>query len=268
VAIFPTTPQNIGGILDSGIKLCMKSAKQALPVALVGGLVANLPAIIVGRSMNTVAENGMPQMPDFGLLLIISIIAAMVLSFVFYNAIIIIVAATADEEAITIGQALGQGLRRMPAAIAAGICYMLAITVGFVLLVIPGIILSVYLYSAFYLVVLDNEGPIKALKHSYAITKGSWWRVATAMTIAIIIALILTMLFSLVVGALAFSSATAILATGIAATPLWIDLLVVPLSNAVSFIIMSSMLYAIVRDLKLRYEGQDLIARAKSLEDA
>ena len=60
------------------------------------------------------------------------------------------------------------------------ILYGLAIVVGLILLVIPGIILSISLCLAFYLVALENKGAVDSLKSSHALVKGYWWRTATA----------------------------------------------------------------------------------------
>jgi len=47
--------------------------------------------------------------------------------------------------------------------------------VGFILLIIPGVILAVRLQYATYLVVDKNLGPIEALKTSWKLTRGNTW---------------------------------------------------------------------------------------------
>ncbi|MDP2940002.1 MAG: hypothetical protein Q8O13_07990 [Candidatus Omnitrophota bacterium] len=56
------------------------------------------------------------------------------------------------------------------------ICYGLAVMGGFILLIIPGIILMIMLGMYGYLIVDKNMGPIESLKASRALTKGVRWQ--------------------------------------------------------------------------------------------
>ncbi len=62
----------------------------------------------------------------------------------------------------------------LPYLIATIISYIV-IAVGFVLLIVPGIILALMLWFTCYLVIDRNLGPIEALKESARITKGHKW---------------------------------------------------------------------------------------------
>ena len=160
---FPTTPQSVGGILDSGMKLCMRSARHVLPLALIGGVIGNFPAIFMAIFMQNASPEGVPPMPEpnsFFLLLIIPVI----LSLGFFNAILIRMDAVARNIEMTSAQALVRGLKRLPAVIVLWISFVVILFVGLLLLLVPGIYLSVSLYSAFYLVIVDNEGPFEAIK--------------------------------------------------------------------------------------------------------
>lgn len=58
-----------------------------------------------------------------------------------------------------------------------GILMFLAIGLGFFLLILPGIFLLVMLCFAPIFVVMDEQGPIEALKSSWKMVKGRWWSV-------------------------------------------------------------------------------------------
>lgn len=56
--------------------------------------------------------------------------------------------------------------------IAGGILYALAVGVGLLLLIVPGVFLAVALYFYTYEVVIEGENAIEALANSYELTKG------------------------------------------------------------------------------------------------
>ena len=60
----------------------------------------------------------------------------------------------------------------------AHILTLIAIAIGFVLLIVPGIILSLGLAFVPYLVVERGLGPIESMKESWRITKGHKWQLA------------------------------------------------------------------------------------------
>jgi uncharacterized membrane protein len=64
------------------------------------------------------------------------------------------------------------GLGRMIPVILCGICLWIAVAAGFLLLIIPGIILSTAFTVAYPMAVLEGGGPIEILKRSYELTYG------------------------------------------------------------------------------------------------
>ena len=54
--------------------------------------------------------------------------------------------------------------------------YTLAIIAGFILLVVPGIIVLLALWPAFLLVMEDDLGPVEALKAAWGLTRGYKWK--------------------------------------------------------------------------------------------
>ena len=58
----------------------------------------------------------------------------------------------------------------------ATILYGLIVFGGFILLIIPGIILSIRLLFYPYAIILDNSKAVDSLKRSWRITKGRWWK--------------------------------------------------------------------------------------------
>jgi hypothetical protein len=77
---------------------------------------------------------------------------------------------------------------------AATALYFLAVLLGIVALIIPGIYLAIRLYFAPQAVVAEKKGPIDALRRSGELVHGMWWRV---FGIAIVLALVVAILGAL-----------------------------------------------------------------------
>lgn len=74
-----------------------------------------------------------------------------------------------------IGRALVMTLDRAGAVIATTILYTLALVVGFLLLIVPGVWISVKLYFGAQAAVVDRASPVAALRRSAELTQGRWW---------------------------------------------------------------------------------------------
>ena len=69
------------------------------------------------------------------------------------------------------------GLRRFFPYVGASILYILAISLGMLLLVVPGIIAFAMLAVAPALAVIERTGPIESQSRSRALTRGNRWRI-------------------------------------------------------------------------------------------
>jgi hypothetical protein len=67
--------------------------------------------------------------------------------------------------------------------------YVLAIIVGFICLILPGIYLSVRWVFVMYAIVSQNCSAIEGFKYSSELVKGRWWRVFGSMLAAVLLLL-------------------------------------------------------------------------------
>jgi uncharacterized membrane protein len=79
-------------------------------------------------------------------------------------------------KSFALGTSLRQGLARFFPIIGLYIVMVLAIMLGFVLLIIPGIILAMMFYVALPVCIVERQGPIASLNRSTELTKGNRWR--------------------------------------------------------------------------------------------
>jgi hypothetical protein len=76
----------------------------------------------------------------------------------------------------TVAGALRRAGPRLVPAVAAALLYTLGVAAGIVLLIVPGIWLSVRWYFAAQAAVIDGLSPVAALRRSAELVQGLWWR--------------------------------------------------------------------------------------------
>ena len=104
---------------------------------------------------------------------------------------VLVVLGLARGEHPSLGSALRAGVRVLPAVSLAVLLYSLAIVAGTLALVIPGIFLGVALYFAAQAAVVDGARGAAALRHSYDLVRGNWWRTFGILGVLAIISVVL-----------------------------------------------------------------------------
>ena len=249
---YPQAPQSIGKVLDSGFSMYRAVLKPILPLSFAVGVVAQLPQLVpymVGSS-------------DPAAMMGVGVFAAFCVWFVVYIALyngwlLSMDALARGGAALDFGSAIAAGAPKILRVIGAMILFMLAITIGTVLLVIPGLILMVSLFFFWYLVVLEDKGAIESLKASHQLVwGGNWWRTVAVITVGGVIyfvAILLTVgLVGVVIGISAMGGPTPEQAAqGLGAGPLVIFALQA-LLTALLLPMWNSLVLVLLRDLQLR----------------
>jgi hypothetical protein len=272
----PVAPLSIGGVVDDAIKLFTASFRRCFVLSLIGALLLGLSGLYVAVKMASLGLGvaaGRAQDPAsamrnlsllfsslFGSYLVITLVSLVVYLGLFAHINDVATAAPARGQLAVLGAAL----RKLPLSIVAAIVFGIAVFVGSCLLVIPGI----YLYGKLELwmasMFADDIGGIEALGRSWSATSGNWWRSVVAISVALIIIFVLELLVGgisgLVAGIMGLTHAVDLVGVTIVST----------IIRSVIYIAILPMLpaamLAIYNDLKLRHEGADLAARAKSIQ--
>ncbi|MBB4659002.1 hypothetical protein [Parvularcula dongshanensis] len=85
------------------------------------------------------------------------------------------------------GESLGTGLQHLWPVIAISILYGLAVSVGMLLLIVPGVFLAIIYMVAVPAEVTESTGISGAFRRSRALTKGSrWWLLLTILLYAVV----------------------------------------------------------------------------------
>lgn len=266
MAIRPTEPKTIGGVLDVAFQLYRASIGAVWPLCLllaISGILPSAYMLIKGQGFQDPLI-GLQVLSDpvYWIVYVISI----VLSLWAVAAIYAKQGATGSDESLSISEALQSTARLILALVLMTICFGLAVAAGLVLLVIPGLILIISLILGTNLIVFEGKGPIAALSGSHRLVWGNWWRTAAIFTVGLFVLIVIYVAAGLVVAIL-----TPIFAIGSenpALVGLISGMIIGLLINLLVTPFYSALLIAVYWDLKLRKEGTDLAARVSALNPA
>jgi hypothetical protein len=277
----PTAPRDIGGVIDDAIKLYRASFRTCWPIALIASLVSaatvlyllsRFPAIATLRDPAQMLQLFKPSIWGFYLVLSIA-------SLVLLGAIIACQNALAAGAApMSIGQALSAAFARVHWQLLAIVLWLLYLgsVAAIVLLPVPAAVkflgvvawamFGIYLWGRLQLWIValfaEDAGTLHAMRVSWDLITGHWWRAAMILTVGIIIVLVIVLIFGFV--------------SGLVFVMFRLDPMSLIIGNqlisAAERVFVTSMipalLVAMYYDFKLRREGGDLAARTKSLQTA
>lgn len=247
---FSKQPLGIGQQLDQSIKLTRATYKSALGVVAMTMVIGVLNAFAFGSSL---AEDGtMPEMSGGELTaFIVFILLQVYLYFLMLTRITYAAHGLGD-----LSDAASFSIKNLHRIIGLYLLFMLAVMVGYVLLIIPGLILTISLSLCFYIFLLEKTGVVASLKRSHELVWGNWMRTMVVFSVGGIIVLIFYFIIGAVAGLAAFGTTTN--------AEVAINLISAVLSPLVQpyFIALCLVVY---HDVHLRKEGDDLSTELDSL---
>lgn len=262
----PTTPLSIAGVLDDGLRLYLASVKPLFALSLATCLALSLPATpLIGLGPGDFMTLAMePERAADLYALFVAIlpfaIAGYIVATFLYAAMITRLGHVAAGESSSLAEDLATGIRRGLPLLIGSLLYALAVVVGLILFVVPGSYLMVTLSFMGFPLVLERRGPIESLRISHRLVKGFWWRTATLVSMAVLIAalpgMVVDSVLDLAVGVMMVSGSLAgTVVLGLLSAVLY----------AVLLPILVCLVYSIYADLRLRKEGADLERRLETL---
>lgn len=257
MAYLPTTPLGVGPLLDSGFRLYAASLKHVFLLTGLASLINGLPGFWLNSqfpAQRVAPEAVYDLLGPAGAMMLLSMIASVLI----YAVVVLRMQAIGAGAGPELGLELARGLKVLPWLILGSLLYMLAVAIGLVLFIVPGVILSISLVFYGYAIVLDRGGPVAGLKQSRRLVRGHWWRIALILSVAMIVGMTGYFAVALAVG---FGAAFA----GVGPqTMLLIDLLMQMVLGALVVPLFYAVLLAQYQDLKLRRQGDDLEARIEA----
>lgn len=149
----------------------------------VGAIPGMLPAVLLAsRALS-------PQSIDYVIINAVCSLTNFALNFFFSVGLTKIYVAAARGDAPDFGDLFGGGPRVLP-AMGAGILAGLGVFFGFLMFIVPGVIFMLAWSLATFFVVDAEQGPIEALRASWAATKGHRWNLLGFFLVSVLILLV------------------------------------------------------------------------------
>ena len=175
----PTEPLHIVDVLIEGFRLFRAGIRSLYVPAL-------LLVLIVGEIHPFETPSRDPvENPDFDQDFWVRFIVSSVASFYMYAVITAIVHYVASGTPEGVPSPLFIATRRFPTILAVNLVFMLAIFVGTLLLIVPGIYLFIALYFSPMLPITEGKSSIDSIRGSLALIKEHWWRTFAVAMITI-----------------------------------------------------------------------------------
>jgi hypothetical protein len=262
----PSGPQAIGQVLDNAFRIFQASLVKCLPygiLSMIVGQFANIVFLILGRPLQPFGGGG----ALWWLLYAAGALAALAL----FAALILRQQAIAAAQPSSAGREMHAALKHLPGLSVVTLLVSIVPVMGFALVVLGArkadvvlvaltLLLSIpatYLFTAlsfsWHALLLTPRRPLDALRYSWFLVRGHWWRVSLIYGVAcvVIVVFYVIAMVAVVVG-MQFAGAQDIVMATAASAVLFVALgaLVLPFFAAI--------LLATFNDLRLRKGGADL----------
>lgn len=255
-----TAPRGIGQVLDSVFKLTGTAWLRLLPYALLATVLSALPflyLISTGVLDDPARLLTFAVSPGYWISVLVTVPIGACLS----GASVARIESIARGADIGLGASFSAVLPKILTIIIAGICFMLVVGLGLVLLVVPGLLFLGSLFLFLPAIVLDGKGAVESLTYSHKLVWGNWWRVATIGAIALIIVYVVYVIVGLVLGLF--------VGFGEGGDPATLFILNM-VGTMIGGLLVTAFFYALYvelyREVKMRKTGGDLAARIAAVE--
>ncbi|HLF98051.1 MAG TPA: YciC family protein, partial [Methylococcaceae bacterium] len=175
----PQEPSSIARLLDNSFRLFSSGFAKVIGIGLMLAASYIAFAFLTALTMG-VPPDGSGASPEGFKHNFAAFFAALfgftLFTFLFYGAIIYRLDNMTHQRQDTLLAALGAGLKKLPNMLFATILYTLALAIGMLLLVVPGVILGLSLSFYWIFIMVDNLGAYASLKASHKLVWGHWWR--------------------------------------------------------------------------------------------
>lgn len=264
--MFPSEPLAIGGVLDRGIGLYRATFTQTIKLAALAAIPYVIATAIMGYAGSSIVPGQeLDAIEGPTTLLLIALPFVYLGLFFLSGAVGHRLVALARSEPVSTSADMLFGLKVMFPLTVVAVLYVILLSLGLLLLVIPGFIIMVTMSLFLAVPIMEQDRSAwSSLWRSHALVwRGNYWRTATVIAVMSIIGLVVSVGLYLVIGAVSFAQASTeevnLFYVGAdALANLALTALIMPFSL--------SMMLMLYNDIVLRKEGTDLEEQLAQLD--
>jgi hypothetical protein len=169
---------------------------------LLSAVLVGIPTLVFGLAQYSLMSSGPGGWVLWGLAILVNLAAAYVLQ----GALVHGAVTDFNGGRASFNACLSTGLKHMVPLVVIALLMSLGIMLGMVLLIVPGIILSIMWIVALPARVVENTGITESFGRSRDLTRNNRWKIFGLFVIYIILATVISMLVMLPVGAAGYSA--------------------------------------------------------------
>jgi hypothetical protein len=189
-------PRGLGDILSAAFEIYKNNASKLLMIVAIVVVPLTLISAVIVRilepPLTTTDVNGVPTLEtrSFGIILAASLIGAaiaVIISAILQAATMRGAALATVGDPVDIEASYKWGLKRFGSVLLVAVLVGLAVGIGFILLIIPGIIFLTFLAVSIPALVIENRRGTDAMKRSWNLVSGNFWHVLGVIVVAFLI---------------------------------------------------------------------------------
>lgn len=255
-------PKGVGEILSNAFSLYQKHAAQLLTIAaLVVVPLTLIQALLLGIAFDDIGDVTINEVTGevttsggffSGLLLTaVTLLVGYVIQQLLAGALTRGAAGSLVQREVDVAGSYRYAFSRLGGLILLALLYGLIVAVGFILLIIPGIIFAVFLSMAVPAFIVERRSASDSLSRSWNLVSGSWWHALGTILVAGILAGIVNGIITAIGGDSFFG--------------IWITSAIAQIITAPFVALVGIVLYV---DLRARREGLDATTLTRDLDAA
>ncbi|HLN11337.1 MAG TPA: hypothetical protein VK281_20605, partial [Xanthobacteraceae bacterium] len=165
------------------------------------GAISALPALLI--NWNQLAQSPGRPTAAAGILILVGVVLSLIIGPLVQAAMLYGAFQDMRGREVRLGESLGVALRRFFPVLGLAICFVLAIAVGFVLLIVPALMFAAMFFVAAPVCVVERLGPLASMTRSRDLTRGHRWKVFGVLVLLTIVNIVVAIVLKLGLVALA-----------------------------------------------------------------
>lgn len=192
------TEFSVGGVIGRAVSIYFQNLTTFIPMSIIAYLPVWIGIVVLGDAAVPELESGAPA--GFSGSFLILTLLAMLASYWLQAALVYGTIATMRGNRASMGETFSRSLGALGAVILLAIVISICVGLGFMLFIVPGIIIAVMFWVAIPAEVVERGGVFASLKRSRELTKGHRWSIFALFVLLVVLMMVISGALGLILG--------------------------------------------------------------------